>query len=113
MVELKVLNASDNITELVQIHKDKLFVLLLVERGCPHCAEFHNHLEEIKAKLQDLDVFILEVSISEHPEYATNYGITGTPTFLFFVDGRASGRITGFHKPGPFISQIVEMFLGC
>lgn len=62
--------------------------------GCVPC----RMLEGILARLESEMPFIriIRANISQSPEYAEEFGISATPTLVYFKDGEVCGRTVGF-----------------
>lgn len=76
---------------------------------CVPCKMIAPALEKI-AKAQAGKITIAKVNTDENPEWATNYGIQGIPTLLFFVGGEVVHEQVGV-VPEPQLVDLVEKFV--
>src|SRR5688572_177793 len=83
-----------------EITKDKLdaelakpgVVFLQVSRhGCPPCDKAAAALSQLTGRRADVRFFSIDANAK--PEFSS----LGTPTFIWYVNGRESGRQTGFN----------------
>jgi thioredoxin 1 len=51
-------------------------------------------------------VAIVKVNVDENPEYATQYQVRSTPTFIFFRDGQEVDRIVGAGKKPTYTAKL-------
>ena len=76
------------------------FILTIGSASCSHCASFKPKMETV-IKLHQVEVFYIDVSkLSEddYKEFIQRMNFTGTPTTIFFEDGKEtamSNRIEG------------------
>jgi thioredoxin 1 len=54
---------------------------------------------------------IVKVNVDDNPEYATQYQVRSTPTFIFFRDGQEVDRIVGAAKK-PHYTAKLDALLG-
>ena len=98
-------NSSNTITEIDysklddMINNKESFILEVVQTGCRHCEEFSPRFKAI-LKTNDLEAYSLNLSnlTNEEREKFSNLttSVTGTPTVLFFEDGKeTSNKISG------------------
>jgi thioredoxin 1 len=52
---------------------------------------------------------IAKVNVDDNPEYATQYQIRSTPTFIFFRDGQEVDRIVGAGKKPHYTAKLDSM----
>lgn len=69
---------------------------ILLEFYSPECT-YCKMAELTLQKLSDeyKNIRFLKANAHENPEMSNRYGIRGLPTFIFFSDGKESGRLTG------------------
>jgi thioredoxin 1 len=76
---------------------------------CPWCIRlnpiYSEVAEEYKNKLKFAKLNVLESP--ENQQIAVKYGIMGTPTLVFFCDGRPIGASTGF-RPKERLKQLID-----
>ncbi|MDO8618393.1 MAG: thioredoxin family protein, partial [Candidatus Daviesbacteria bacterium] len=79
---------------------DKL-ALIYTDKRCPICPEY---LKLVKKSIKKTDVLLVEVELGNGKDSceatADKYEVTGTPTLLYFEDGKLRKRIspTGDNK---------------
>ena len=71
--------------------------------GCGHCRKAEPFVQEAAAQLKG-KVTVFRVNVPSQQALAAQYGVTGTPTFVMFQNGRAVGRSVG---PSPSTASIV------
>jgi thioredoxin 1 len=49
---------------------------------------------------------IVKVNVDENPEYATQYQVHSTPTFIFFREGQEVDRIVGAGKKPTYTAKL-------
>jgi thioredoxin 1 len=49
---------------------------------------------------------IAKVNVDDNPEYATQYQVRSTPTFIFFRDGQEVDRIVGAGKKPTYTAKL-------
>ena len=79
---------------------------------CPWCIRlnpiFDEVAEEFKEKIKFVKLNILENS--ENRELATNNGVMGTPTLMFFCQGRSIGQTVSF-MPKEDLKEVLDSML--
>lgn len=105
------LNADDWEKEVLQA--DELVVVDFWHEGCPWCLRlnpiYSEVAEEYKDKVKFAKLNVLKSHENQH--LATKYGIMGTPTLIFFCDGRPVETATGF-QPKERLKQLVNAVMG-
>lgn len=100
-------NADDWEKEVLQA--DTLVVVDFWHNQCPWCIRLEPIYSEVskeykgKVKFSKLNV----LSSSENQQVAVKYGVMGTPTLVFFCDGRSIEAVTGF-QPKERLKQLVD-----
>ncbi|MFO0820887.1 MAG: thioredoxin domain-containing protein [Pirellulales bacterium] len=59
--------------------------------GCQHC----RMMDATIRRVQSAGYTVQRVDAVQHREIATQYGVTGTPTYFLVVDGQSAGKIEG------------------
>jgi thioredoxin 1 len=59
---------------------------------CTHCQNFTPKLMEV---VNELDVDIVQLNVLEYDEAWATYGITATPTLIYFNEGKEVTRLVG------------------
>jgi thioredoxin 1 len=62
--------------------------------GCGYCRAIEPLLQRV-AETIEADETIFRVNIAADPDLASEYGISGTPTFVMFLSGQELGRAEG------------------
>ena len=100
-------NADNWETEILQ--SDTLVVVDFWHEQCPWCKRldpiYSAVSEEYKNKVKFAKLNVLESN--ENQQIAVKYGIMGTPTLIFFCDGRPIETVTGF-QPKERLKQLVD-----
>ena len=94
----------DDLKSLSKEFNDKIIVIDFWAVWCAPCKMIEPVIEELT---QDLDgiVKILKVNVDCHPMSASDYRITGVPTFVIFKDGKEISRRIGAQSK----QQLLEM----
>ena len=100
-------DADDWETEILK--SDTLVVVDFWHEQCPWCKRlepiYSEVSEEYKDKVQFAKINVLKSH--ENQNVAVQYGIMGTPTLVFFCDGRPVETVTGF-QPKERLKQLVD-----
>jgi len=100
-------NADDWETEILK--SDTLVVVDFWHEQCPWCKRlepiYSEVSEEYKDKVKFAKINVLKSHENQH--VAVQYGIMGTPTLVFFCDGRPVETVTGF-QPKERLKQLVD-----
>jgi len=79
---------------------------------CPWCRVLNPIFEEVakeyKGKIRFAKLNVL--TNSDNREIAVHYGVMGTPTLVFFCDGRPLGALVGF-RPKEHLKHVLEDML--
>ncbi len=100
-------NADDWEREILQ--SDTLVVVDFWHEQCPWCKRLEPIYSEVsgeyrnKVKFAKLNV----LESNENQQIAVKYGIMGTPTLIFFCDGRPIETVAGF-QPKERLKQLVD-----
>jgi thioredoxin 1 len=89
-------NAPDWEQEVLK--SDILTVVDFWHNRCPYCLMLDPIFNEIAEEYKDKIKFV-KLNILEDPanrEITLRYGIMGTPTLVFFCEGRTVGQVVGF-----------------
>jgi len=82
---------------------------------CKKLDSIYNELaEEYKDKVKFAKFNVLKSNESQRS--AIQYGVMGTPTLIFFCDGRGIEAILGFQPKDPFkkiLDDVIGMYRGC
>ncbi|MFB0513997.1 MAG: thioredoxin family protein [Candidatus Bathyarchaeia archaeon] len=100
-------NADTWGTEILQ--SDTLVVVDFWHEQCPWCKRldpiYSEVSEEYENKVKFAKLNVLESD--ENQQIAVKYGIMGTPTLIFFCDGRPIETVTGF-QPKERLKQLAD-----
>ena len=81
------------------INDKQTFILEVIQTGCSHCEEFSPRLKKILKdnKITAYSINLYNLTSKEEKEFnKLTTSVTGTPTVLFFKDGKeTSNRIYG------------------
>ncbi len=72
--------------------------------GCGYCRTIEPIVQRV-ASMIAAEETVLRVNIAADPELAKRYEITGTPTFVMFLNGSEVGRTEG---PAPTQSAVID-----
>lgn len=104
-------NADDWEREILQY--DHLVVVDFWHEQCPWCLRlnpiYSEVAEEYKSKVKFAKLNVL--ASQENQTVASKYGIMGTPTLVFFCDGRPVETVAGF-QPKERLKQLVDDVIG-
>ena len=100
-------NADDWETEILK--SDTLVVVDFWHDQCPWCKRLEPIYSEVSEEYKDKVKFakINVLKSHENQNVAVQYGIMGTPTLVFFCDGRPVETVTGF-QPKERLKQLVD-----
>lgn len=76
--------------------------------GCGYCRAIEPFLQQVAGMIED-DETIYRVNVTADPELAGTYGISGTPTFVMFLNGQEVGRAEG---PDPDLPSVTRAVTG-
>ena len=100
-------NADDWEREILQ--SDTLVVVDFWHEQCPWCKRlepiYSEVSEEYEGKVKFAKLNVLKSQENQH--IAVKYGIMGTPTLVFFCDGRPIETVAGF-QPKERLRQLVD-----
>lgn len=81
------------------INNKEDMIVEIVQNGCSHCEAFEPVFSEFMKKnnLKYVKLNLTNVGDSDYEDLSTKYGVTGTPTVLFFKKGKelSEYRISG------------------
>ncbi len=91
------------------LHHDTLSVIDFWHDRCHFCHMLEPIFEEVAKKYKNKLKFAKfnVLKNKEHQDLAIKYGIMGTPTIIFFCDGRSIETVTGF-QPKERLIKLVE-----
>ena len=78
-------------------------VVEFMSYGCAHCGEMEPVLQQAADEL-DGRATVFRVNIGLEQNLADSLGITGTPTFVMFLQGAEVGRVEG---PQPYLASLL------
>lgn len=79
-----------------KIENKESFVVLVIQNGCSHCENFKPVFDEFA---NDNDISYVKLNLTnltstDSQELNSNYTISGTPTILFFKNGKVQEEYT-------------------
>jgi thioredoxin 1 len=106
ILELTISNWDDEV-----LHSDKLVLIEFWHDRCGWCKRLEPIYQVVAKKYQDKIKFtkfnVLESQ--ENQQFASKYGVMGTPTLMFFCEARSVGVHVGFQPQDLLIQQIEDM----
>jgi thioredoxin 1 len=106
IVELSISNWNDEV-----LHSDTLVVIEFWHDRCGWCKRLEPIYQLLAKKYQSKMKFtkfnVLESR--ENQQFASKYGVMGTPTIMFFCESRSVGVLVGFQPQDHLIQQIEDM----
>ena len=76
--------------------------------GCGYCRAIEPLLQRV-AEMIGAEETIFRVNIAADPDLASEYEISGTPTFVMFLNGQELGRAEG---PTPSLASVRDAVTG-
>ena len=99
----------DTFTSMVNNGDD--FIIEVVQTGCSNCTAFTPKFESVltEYKITAYSLNISEISDADRDTFLAEYGVTGTPTVMFFKEGNETStlkRLTGNQDKDKIISKL-------
>ena len=87
------------------------FILEVVQDGCPNCTSFTPKFKDVLSEysLVAFSLNITELSTKDSNKFLNNYSVDGTPTVMFFKDGKETStlkRLVGNKDKDIIISKL-------
>ena len=100
-------NADDWKREVLQ--SNTLVIVDFWHEQCPWCKSLNPIYSEVSEEYEGKVKFVKLNALASHENQhlAVQYGIMGTPTLVFFCDGRPVETVTGF-QPKERLKQLVD-----
>ncbi len=76
--------------------------------GCGYCRAIEPLLRQVAEMVEGQEA-IFRVDITASPDLASDYQVSGTPTFVMFLNGQEVGRVEG---PDPTLSSVTQAVTG-
>lgn len=97
-----------------KIENSDTFILEIVQDGCPHCSNFTpvftSVLEEYELTAYSINIYETKIGSDNLQEFLNTYGKDlGTPTVIFFKDGKETStmqRMEGEKSKSQIISKL-------
>jgi thioredoxin 1 len=106
IMELSISNWNDEV-----LLADTLVIIDFWHDTCGWCKRLEPIYQVLAKKYQNKLKFtkfnVLESQ--ENQQFASNYGVIGTPTLMFFCEARSVGVLVGFQPQDRLIQQIEDM----
>lgn len=110
---MSVLDVTADDWEKEILQSETLVLVDFWHERCPWCRRldpiYAEVAEEYKDKVKFAKLNVLESH--EHQHIAAEYGVMGTPTLIFFCDGRPIESAVGF-QPRERLRELVEDMIG-
>ena len=106
---MRVLDVNADDWEKEVLQSDTLVLVDFWHERCPWCKRLEPIYNEVAEEYRDRVKFakINVLSSHENQHVAVEYGVMGTPTLIFFCDGRPVGTAVGF-QPKERLKQLVD-----
>jgi thioredoxin 1 len=97
IVHLRSIEETDEVVAENSNRDDQLVVIYFSSTDCPPCKKVSPLFEELSETFEDLGdkIVFCKVNVDENPIAATQYQVTGWPTFLFLKKGEKVLEIVG------------------
>lgn len=90
------------------VEKKGYVLLELGASWCRPCKVMQPAFEGVEEQFKG-EVRQCFVDVDEREDLAERFSILGTPTFIFFEDGKELGRIIGYRQKNKFYEDIAKM----
>lgn len=77
---------------------------------CGPCVQMHKVIEDLATDKECEDILFIKVNTSVHYGLSHQFGITGLPTIILFVDGKPIKRLHGYHNKKDLKAAIKSTF---
>ena len=91
------------------LEKQGFVFLQMGASWCRPCQVMKPAFEAVEERFEG-KVRLCRLDVDEQGEMASRFELAGTPTFLFFKDGKEVGRIIGYRQKNKFFEDI-EKFM--
>lgn len=97
IVYLRSIEETDEVVEENSNRDDQLVVIYFSSTDCPPCKKVSPLFEELSEEFEELGdkIVFCKVNVDENPIAASQYQVTGWPTFLFLKKGEKVLEIVG------------------
>lgn len=85
-----------------------LKVIKFSKDGCRPCVILKNVLSEII--FENYESELVQINISEQPEYIEKYGLTSVPVLVFIKDGKEIDRINGLTDVDTIVDKLRSLY---
>jgi thioredoxin 1 len=106
----KVVTFSDDEFQASVIENGKPVLVDFWAEWCQPCKMLAPTVEEVAGEYQDT-VVVGKLNVDDNPATATQYGIRGIPTLLFFKDGKVVQQLVGVKSKAEIKKTIEENLL--
>ncbi|PIQ95776.1 MAG: thioredoxin [Nitrospinae bacterium CG11_big_fil_rev_8_21_14_0_20_56_8] len=106
MASNKVVNFSDAEFEQSVLQASKPVMVDFWAEWCQPCKMLAPTIDELAGEYEDR-VLMGKLNVDDNPSTATQYGIRGIPTLLFFKDGKVVQQMVGV-KSKAEIKKVIE-----
>ena len=94
-----------------KVANKETFILEVMQDGCSHCESFTPKFDKVLTEysITAYSLNLAKLADPERKEFNTNYEVDGTPTVIFFKDGKETSilnRINGDKDKDTIISKL-------
>lgn len=77
---------------------------------CGPCRQMHKVIDDLATDSECDDILFIKVNTDVHRGLSHQFGITGLPTLILFVDGQPIKRLHGYHSKKDLKAAIKSAF---
>jgi len=99
------MNVTDQEFPAAVLQADGLVMVDFWATYCSACRLVAPAVDDLAADYEG-KAAIVKVNVDDNPEYATQYQLRSTPTFIFFRDGQEVDRILGAGKKSHYAAKL-------
>lgn len=103
-----VIEAEDANWEKVVESEKKPVMVMFTSPTCPFCKAMEPYFEEYSEEFKDSVIFAV-LNVTANPWTAERFGVQGTPTFIFFCNGKVVWQQVGQVYPSILKKMVQDM----
>lgn len=88
-----------------QVKSAPLAIIEFWNQSCPNCMRFKPIFADVAAQMGD-KILMATANTDENQKKAAEFGISGIPTTIFFMNGKEVNRAVGAMSKDDFLSEI-------